>query len=121
MKKIDDIVCYKISSGLSDYIWELVLHWDGFSKNTVGSQLVRATDSIGANISEGYGRYHKKDKVKFYYNARASVFESQFFVKKAYGRRLINNEQYVFALSQLRLLPREINYLIKMTCDNLEK
>lgn len=120
MKKIDDIICYKIASGLSDYIWEIVSFWDSFSKNTIGSQLVRAIDSVGANIAEGFGRYHKKDKVKFYYNGRASVFEAQFFIKKAYIRKLLNNEQYEYIFSHLRLLPKEINYLIKITCDNLE-
>ncbi|MCK4639103.1 MAG: four helix bundle protein, partial [Bacteroidales bacterium] len=25
-----------------------------------------AADSISANIAEGFGRYHKKDKIKFY-------------------------------------------------------
>jgi len=40
-------------------------------------QLRRATNSICANIAEGFNRYHTKDKIKFYYNARGSISESQ--------------------------------------------
>ena len=30
-------------------------------------------DSVSANISEGFGRYHKKDKIKFYRYSQGSV------------------------------------------------
>ena len=39
------------------------------------SQLRRAAVSISLNIAEGYGRYHKKEKIQFYRMARASVHE----------------------------------------------
>lgn len=39
------------------------------------SQVRRAAMSISANIAEGFSRYHYKDKVRFYYNARASASE----------------------------------------------
>jgi four helix bundle protein len=42
----------------------------------IGDQFLRAVDYIGANIAEGYGRYHYLDKVKFYYNSRAFHFEA---------------------------------------------
>lgn len=41
-----------------------------------GQQFVSSVDSIGANIAEGDGRYHYLEKIKFYYNARASLVES---------------------------------------------
>lgn len=43
------------------------------------SQLRRAASSITANIAEGLARYHFKDKIKFYYQARASASEEQNF------------------------------------------
>lgn len=45
-------------------------------KKHIGNQFLRSVDSIGANIAEGYGRYHYLDKVRFYYNSRASHFEA---------------------------------------------
>lgn len=113
--RLGDIKAYRISSELSDYIWDEVMKWDWFSKKTVGAQLVEAIDSIAANIAEGFGRYHKKDKIKFYYNSRGSVYESIFWVEKSYKRKLINDETYKKLSDQLSALPKEINILIKLT------
>jgi four helix bundle protein len=38
-------------------------------------QIRRASTSVGANIAEGFGRFHYKEKIKFYYNARGSICE----------------------------------------------
>ena len=46
----------------------------------ITSQLQRASSSIGANIAEGFARYHFKDKARFYYQARGSVAEVQNFL-----------------------------------------
>ena len=72
IKKFEDIICYKISSELSDYIWEIINNWKWFEKTTIGNQFIRSIDSVGANIAEGFGRYHKKDKIKFYYTGKYS-------------------------------------------------
>jgi four helix bundle protein len=37
-----------------------VIKWDYFLKDTIGKQLVKAADSVAANLSEGFGRYHFK-------------------------------------------------------------
>ena len=47
---------YQLVRKLADQIWEIVLGWDYLAKDTVGKQMVRAADSIGANIAEGTGR-----------------------------------------------------------------
>jgi len=118
--KLGNIKAYQIASGLSDYVYEIVAKWNWFDKRTLGSQLVNAIDSISGNIAEGFGRYHKKDKVKFYYNSRASVFESAHWCKKAFKRELVTKKEKEFILNALRKLPKEINTLIKMTMEKLK-
>ena len=39
------------------------------------SQIKRAALSIPSNIAEGTGRYHYKDRVKFYLASRGSLYE----------------------------------------------
>lgn len=46
---------------IGEKVWKIVNAWDYFAKDTIGKQLIRSTDSIAANISEGFGRYHYKD------------------------------------------------------------
>jgi len=61
-----DLSSYKLSYDLSNLVWDIVIEWDYFAKDTIGKQFVRSVDSISANIAEGFGRYSKKDKIHFY-------------------------------------------------------
>lgn len=113
--KLEGLNSYKIATELADCIWEIVIKWDWFAKKTIGAQWTESTDSIAGNIAEGFGRFHKKDKQKFYYNARGSVYESAHWTKKAFNRKLISQEEFDFIMDKLRKLPKEINFLIKIT------
>lgn len=118
--QLNDIKCYKRSFTLSNYVWELVIGWGWLEKRTIGIQFICAIDSISANIAEGFGRYSKKDKVKFYYYSLGSVKECLDWNEKAWKRKLITKEQYEYILNQLLILPKEIHQLIKFTNEKLE-
>lgn len=116
---LNDIEAYKLSFHLSNYIWNIVLGWNHFAQNTVGSKFVTAVDSISANIAEGFGRHFKKDKIKFYHYSRGSLKESFDWNEKSKVRKLIDNEAYVYIFSELNKLPKSINSLIKYTKERL--
>ena len=69
--KLEDLQVYQISMKLADEVHDLVIEWDNFHKFSTGTQLVDAADSVSANISEGYGRFHFKDHKNFLYFSRA--------------------------------------------------
>ncbi len=117
--KLESVKCYKTSKELGNYVYVLVRKWSILDQKTTGQQVIRSIDSIAANIAEGFGRFHKKDKIKFFYNARASTYESAHWMNVALERKLVSKDQYEGVMSSLRLLPKEINYLIKMTQNNL--
>jgi four helix bundle protein len=112
---IDKIDAYNRSFDLSNKIWNIVLKWDNFSKLTIGRQLVNSADSVSANMAEGFGRYHKKDKIKFYRYCQGSLLESIDWLKKSSIRGLLTNEQFEYLMENYGLLPKEINQLIKYT------
>lgn len=117
--QLNDVSSYKISFFLSNYVWEVVLKWDHFAKDTVGKQFVRSIDSISANIAEGFGRYTKKDKISFYRYSYGSIKESLDWNEKARVRKLLKNQEYDHILEELNKLPKEINGLIKYTNQKL--
>lgn len=117
--QLNDISAYRISFHLSNYVWDIVIKWIHFSKDTVGRQIVKAIDSISANIAEGFGRYTKKDKISFYRYSYGSIKESFDWVEKAKIRNLISMEEYNHIVGELNKLPKELNSLIKFTNDRL--
>jgi four helix bundle protein len=118
---LNDISSYKKALALSNYLWHIVIRWEWFAKSTVGTQYVRALDSVSANIAEGFGRYSKTDKIHFYRYAYGSLKESLDWNEKAHIRKLLNEEEYNYLLKELQLMPQEINYLIRFTNEKLEK
>ena len=80
---------YKLSEEIADEIWRIVAGWDAFAKDTVGKQIVRSADSIGANIAEGCGRHNFQDNRRFIKIARGSLNETQHFLRRAFKRKLL--------------------------------
>jgi four helix bundle protein len=118
--KLNDIECYKTAFHLSNKVWNAVMNWDRLAQNTIGEQIIRSTDSISANIAEGFGRYGKKDKIKFYRIAYSSMLESLDWNEKAKARKLTSNEEYTYIFDELQKLPKAINSLIKFTNEKLK-
>ena len=119
--KLNDIGAYKIAFKFSNSVWGVVAEWDHFAKGTLGRQFCRAADSISANLAEGFGRYHKREKVQFYRIALGSVWECLDCNEKARKRALLSEIQYKTFYQTLSDLPRAIHQLIKFTNDRLEK
>jgi len=117
---LKDIDAYVWSYNLSNYGWELIIEWEWFSKKTVGTQMVRALDSIPANISEGFGRYHKKDKIKFYRYSQGSLKESMNWSAMAKKRKLISEQEYKFIIQELKKIEPAIYRLINFTNERLK-
>ena len=117
---LNDIEAYRVAFHLSNYVWDEVVQWDYFAKDTVGKQFVRAVDSISANIAEGFGRYYKKDKIKFYRYASGSLKECFDWNEKAKIRGLLKPDVYETLFAELKQLPRSLNQLIKYTNQMLK-
>ncbi len=118
--KLNDIQAYKIAFNLSNYVWSIVIKWDSFNKNTAGGQFVRAIDSISANIAEGFGRYGKKDKIRFYRISSGSLVESLDWNQKSFARKLLSEVEYNYIFEELQKLPKAINSLISFTNTKLK-
>ena len=99
--KLSDIESYRISFHLSNYVWDIVIKWNSFSQRTVGEQFVKAIDSISANIAEGFGRYGKRDKIKFYRYSQGSMIESLDWNQKSKVRKLLLKDEYGHIFEEL--------------------
>ena len=73
---LEDLEVHKLAKQFSNEIWEIVLLFNYFEKDTIGKQMCRSADSISANIAEGYGRFYYQEIIRFCYIARGSLEET---------------------------------------------
>jgi four helix bundle protein len=89
----ENLRVYDLAEQLADEVWKIVRRWEMLARDTVGKQLVRATDSIGANIAEGSGRGSNQDYRRFLRIARGSLCETQHWLRRAFRRQLLTPNQ----------------------------
>lgn len=96
---------YKLAEDLADRIWGVVFKWDYLARDTVGKQMIRAADSIGANLAEGTGRGTPQDNRRFIRMARGSLYETQHWLRRSYKRSLLNKQQ----IAELKPIVNELS------------
>jgi four helix bundle protein len=96
---------YQLSEKIADSIWNIVVTWNPFARDTVGKQIVRAADSIGANIAEGSGRGSLVDNRRFVRMARGSLYETLHWLRRSYMRKLLSQSE----VKKLRVLVTELS------------
>lgn len=109
--KVEDLEIYQMAEDLSDRIWNICIKWNYFTKDTIGKQLVRAADSISANLAEGHGRFHFKDRLNFCYYTRGSLEETKTWLSKAMRRNLITDQKTELN-KIMEILPKRLNAYI---------
>jgi four helix bundle protein len=111
--KLEELEVYGKSVKLAELVWNEVSGWNYFNKDTIGKQLVRAADSISANIAEGYGRYFYKENKQFCYYSRGSLLETKSWLEKAFNRKLLSEETYKSLNHELEIIHKMLNAYIK--------
>ena len=96
---------YQLSEKIADGIWEIVVAWNPLARDTVGKQIIRAADSIGANIAEGSGRGSLADNRRFVRMARGSLYETLHWLRRCYMRKLLSQSE----VKKLRSLVQELS------------
>ena len=100
----ENLKIYQLSEKLADRVWIIVLEWNHLAQDTVGKQIIRAADSIGANIAEGSGRGSDKDYSRFLKISRGSLYETKHWLRRAYKRKLLTQEQ----INELKIIINEL-------------
>jgi four helix bundle protein len=113
--KLGELEVYQLSIDIGRDAWQIYGTLPKTLQFSMGDQLLRAADSIGANIAEGFGRFHYLDSAKFYYNARGSLWETQHWFFLLQQRKLIPHDDYTAIQTKLDTLGRKLNNFIRIT------
>ena len=88
-RSFEQLQVYQLAEELADAIWKIARRWDIVARDTVGKQIIRSADSIGANIAEGYGRGSYQDNRRFVRIARGSLYETRHWLRRSFKRKLL--------------------------------
>src|SRR5690348_10598757 len=105
----ENLEIYKLAERLADDVWEIVISWDRLAQDTVGKQLIRSSDSIGANIDEGSGRGSEQDYRRFIRIARGSLNETRHWLRRAFKRKLLTKVQIESLTPTIEKLTPKLN------------
>jgi four helix bundle protein len=120
--ELKNLEVYKLSRKLSSIAWEIFCRMDFLDKKHIGDQFLRSVDSIGANIAEGYGRFYYLDKVRFYYNSRASHNEAFIhWLEILFERERITKDEFDSINESAQKLQVKLNNFITSTSKNARK
>src|SRR2546425_9211543 len=117
----ENLDVYKQAEKLADEIWTVVISWDHFSRLTVGRQMTRAADSMGANAAEGTGRGSFQDNRRFVRTARGSLNETRHWLRRAHRRHLFTTEMVKRIKPIIDELAPRLNAYIRSIGRSLEK
>lgn len=116
----ENLQIYQLAAKLANEVWNITVTWDGFAKDTIGKQLVRAVDSIGANIAEGSGRGSAKDNSRFLKMARGSLYETRHWLFCAKDRKLLSEEQLKLISPLIKELIPKLNSYLRMVNETAQ-
>jgi four helix bundle protein len=86
------LAAYRRARDLADEVHRMVVRWPAFERDLVGRQLVRAADSVSANIAEAAGRWTVTDRRRQLRIARGSLLETEHWLEVAYARGLTERD-----------------------------
>lgn len=117
LEKID---AYVQAHRLGNEIWSCVNQWESFARWSIGIQISKSADSISANLAEGFGRYYKKEKIRFYRYSTGAAWETREWLIKAKQRGLIPDGRADALIAGVEELPKMVNRLILYTNQKLK-
>lgn len=113
IKDFYELDVWKQAHQITLNIYKITKSFPNSEKFGITDQLRRASSSISANIAEGYGRFHYKDKIKFYLQARGSLKEVQNFIFLAKDLKYIGEKSAEELWLKSKTCEKLINGLIR--------
>ena len=112
IRSFTDLKVWKDSHSTTIAVYKICESFPRNEEYGLSSQIKRASSSIGANIAEGFGRFHFRDKGRFYQNARGSAVELENHIYLSRDLGYINEKKCDEMIFKIEEILREINGLI---------
>jgi four helix bundle protein len=120
IKDFRDLKVWQEAMKLMQGVYIIVKNFPVEEKYNLVKHLMESSRGVCANIAEGFGRYHFKEKLQFYGIARGCLYEVLSDIESAHKFNYINFEMYKRFIGQINLVGKMLNYLISSTAKKLD-
>lgn len=110
---IENLPFFKSFVEVANWAWSTARRWPPLAQDTVGKQLIRAVDRIGATLVEGDGRHSDREAAHLFTLARGSARETRYWILLSMDRNLIPAEEGQAKITQLEDATRQLNGIIR--------
>lgn len=100
IRTFENLVAWQEAHKLTLLVYRVTEKFPSSEKFNLTSQLRRAAVSNESCIAEGFCRYHYKERLQFYYDARGSIGEIQSQMLDARDLHFISKEDFQIVLGQ---------------------
>ena len=111
--RFEELPVYTLAEELADEIWVVVKRWDKFAQSSIGQQIVRSADNVGANLAKSTGRETVEAQRQIVRLARGELYETRHWLRRAYRRKLLTHEETHTLKTLLDSLVPELNTYIE--------
>ena len=94
-------------------LWEVIPILPSEERYNLGMQVRRASVSVTANISEGYGRYNHQECIHFYRIARGSIYELKDHITTCLDLNFVDKELFDRAMTLIEDAKKTLNGYIQ--------
>ena len=120
INKFTDLEAWKEAHKLTLLVYKITQAFPKSELYGLTMQLRRVAVSVESCIAEGFCRYHYKDRLNFYYDARGSIGEIQSQIIDVRDLQFVTNEDFKKAFDKSEKVGIILGGLIRST-ENLAK
>ncbi|MBI4726112.1 four helix bundle protein [candidate division TA06 bacterium] len=107
-----DLEIYQLALDLAEWIYQITANFPKEEQYNLASQVRRSSNSIGANIAEGWGRYTYKERIHFCIIARGSLAETKHHMIFSHRMKYITTETLDTHIAKHKNLSVKLNNYI---------
>ena len=101
-RRYEDLIVWQKAHALTNSIYEITKTFPSTEKYTLVKQIRGSAISVPANIAEGFGRFHQKEKIQFYNIAIGSLNETENYLKQIKEINFVEVDTFIAECIEIR-------------------
>lgn len=114
-------IVYIFAKRLADRLWVIVRTWEAFDRDETGDSLANSADILKLHVAQAVGGGDIAQSLAAAKNARSALFETRHWMKKAFRKELLSENEADELLIIIEKIGPDINRIIDILSARVRK